>query len=95
MELRINRVRIKRSRPVTEIPTDIPADALEVWLRDNRIAKIRRNAFIQLSQCTELQLTVNDISEVELGAFNGFNALMILDLSHNTWSFYVNGLTIC
>ena len=68
---------------LTEIPTDIPTDALEVWLWHNRISKIRKNAFFQLSQCTNLQLTYNEISEVESGAFTGLIALKILNLDRN------------
>ena len=68
---------------LTEVPTDIPADALEVHLDRNEINKINANAFWHLSQCRELELSSNVISNVEPGAFNGLTGLTVLQMGLN------------
>ena len=73
----------KYSQGLTAIPTDIPTDALEVYIWFNRITRIETNVFARLSQCIVLQLVSNQITEVESGAFNGLRVLTILYLSKN------------
>ena len=68
---------------LTSIPTDIPSDAREVWLTFNRITEIQANIFVHLTQCTKLGLSLNQISNVEPGAFNGLTSLRILRLEYN------------
>ena len=68
---------------LTSVPTDIPADALEIYIRHNTISRIRANAFSQLSQCRKLSLHQNKISEVESGVFNELKALTYLTLGSN------------
>ena len=41
---------------LTEIPTDIPAEALEVHLYHNEYSKIEANIFFQLLQCEKTGL---------------------------------------
>ena len=62
---------------LTEIPTDIPRDAVEVVISSKQITTIRANAFLHLSQCMLLDVRAN-ISEIEPGAFNGLTALTTL-----------------
>ena len=66
-----------------EIPTDIPIEALEVHIRDNRIDTIYENVFSNLSQCRVLNLFRNKISELKQGALNGLTALTYLTLKSN------------
>ena len=68
---------------LTAIPTNIPKDAVQVYLRHNIVSNIKVNAFSGLSECTLLDLQNNLISEVEQGAFNGLGNLTHLDLSYN------------
>ena len=65
----------KLDQNLTEIPDDIPADALKVDIAYNDITTVRANVFSHLSQCTSLSLGINGISEIEPGAFNGLTAL--------------------
>ena len=68
---------------LTQVPTDIPADALKVVIVFNRITNVKTNVFSQLTQCTVLDVQRNLISEVEPGAFNGLRAVTYLNLRNN------------
>ena len=59
----------------TEIPADIPHNAFNVYIKYNRIPKIKANTFSQLRQCTTVEMLYNWVSEVEPGAFNGLTAV--------------------
>ena len=74
---------LKVNMTLTEIPTTIPAHAVEVHLSMNKITHIGANAFSNLSQCTKLELGWNDISGIEPDAFNGLISLKLLRLHHN------------
>ena len=74
------------------VPTDIPADAVEVDLANNRISRVEANSFSHLSQCVELSLSNNGITEVEPGAFNGLSALTYLNISHNDLTHLSGGM---
>ena len=73
---------IKFDDELTEIPTDIPLEVVEVRIISRQINTIRANTFTQLSQCTLLRLGSN-ISEIEPGSFNGLSIIRHLDLSSN------------
>ena len=68
---------------LTEVPTDIPSGAKRVSLYVNRITTVRKNAFSELSECTELYLNENELNEIEAGAFSGLVNLEILYLDNN------------
>ena len=68
---------------LTEVPSGIPADAVEVHIERNNISRVEANAFSQLSLCQVLDLTGNEISVVELSAFDGLTSLTDLWLSRN------------
>ena len=65
---------------LTEIPTTIPADILEVHLSLNKITHLTANSLSNLSQCTKLELGWNEISEIEPDSFNGLISLKLLRL---------------
>ena len=76
---------------LTEIPNDIPADALKVFIGFNDITKVKANAFAHLSQCRYLNLRATLISEIEPGAFNGLTALTAFHMSiHRLERLYAN-----
>ena len=66
-----------------EVPTNIPADAEEVDLANNRISRVETNSFSHLSQCVKLSLSNNEITQIEPEAFNGLTSLTYLNISHN------------
>ena len=67
---------------LTEIPIDIPREAVKVVISSKQITTIRANAFLHLSQCIHLELRAN-ILEIEPGAFNGLTALRTLNIYSN------------
>ncbi len=68
---------------LTEVPSDIPAEATKIWLYYNHIKMIRKNDFANQTVCTELDLAFNEISEVEEGAFRKMESLRNLTMNHN------------
>ena len=73
----------KEDQGLTEIPTDIPAEALEVHIAFIHFTKIEANMFANLSQCTFFSLGYNKISDIEPGAFNGSTAVTRILLYYN------------
>ena len=66
-----------------EVPSDIPAQAVEVDLVLNQIEVIKENSFSHLSKCEELNLWSNKIHTIEVGAWYGLVSLKTLFLSRN------------
>ncbi len=68
---------------LTEVPTNIPAEALEVDLQHNSISSLPPGIFGHLSQCTKLSLENNRIILIESDSFSGLTALKFLFLWRN------------
>ncbi len=68
---------------LTQVPSDIPAQAVKVELNNNRIEVIIQNSFSNLSACEELHLYQNKIHTIENGAWNGLVSLRELRLESN------------
>ena len=68
---------------LTEVPTNIPADARTVYLSDNQISDIRNAGFSQLTNCTELWLNNNTLIQIETADFVGLESLKELILENN------------
>ncbi|CAJ1080810.1 leucine-rich repeat-containing protein 3B [Xyrichtys novacula] len=69
---------------LTEIPQDIPNDTRRIYLDFNLLTSVPKNAFAGLSQLVELDLSHNELSQLEPGAFGGLgSSLQFLDLSSN------------
>ncbi len=71
---------------LTEVPPDIPTEALQVYLYGNEITYIPVGVFNQLSQCTLLWLSDNKISSIQDSAFNGMVSLRDIRLTNNAIS---------
>lgn len=56
------------------------AGAMQVWLSNNAIARLPRDAFAGLASANTLLLRDNRIAVVEAGAFSGLPLLSVLDL---------------
>lgn len=70
---------------LTQIPQDIPNDTRRVYLDFNLFTTVPANAFAGLPHLVELDLSHNEISQLEQGAFRGLGpSLQFLDLSSNT-----------
>nr|XP_020461808.1 leucine-rich repeat-containing protein 3B-like [Monopterus albus] len=69
---------------LTEIPEDIPNDTQRIYLDFNLFTKVPTNAFVGLPHLVELDLSHNELSQLEPGAFRGLgSSLQLLDLSFN------------
>ena len=68
---------------LTQVPTNIPADARKVYLSNNQITNIRIGAFSQLTNCTELWLNNNTLTIIEAADFVGLQSLKELILENN------------
>ncbi len=71
---------------LTEVPRDIPAEALKVNLYGNAITSLPAGVFSHLTQCTFLSLGNNDIALREKKSFSGLPALKELRLYNNSIS---------
>ena len=78
-----NRRYLREIKELTEVPDDMPDDAESVDLGNNRIARLEKDSFRNLSMCNDLVLHGNSISEIEHGAFNGLHRLTDLHLDNN------------
>ena len=56
---------------LTEVPDDIPDEAIGVYINNNNITTLRANTFFHLSACTFISLADNHISKILVGAFQG------------------------
>lgn len=72
------------NQQLTEIPQDIPNDTWRVYLDFNHLTTVPANAFADLPHLVELDLSHNELSQLEPGAFRGLgSSLQFLDLSSN------------
>ncbi len=65
---------------LTEVPRDIPAEALEVHLPFNPITSIHPGVFSHLTQCTVLFMVENRITQIQRATFTGMHSLTHLIL---------------
>ena len=61
-------------RHLTQVPTDIPAETTRVSLTWNDITDIRPGAFSHLSQCTQLDLDMNELSHIRADMWIGLES---------------------
>ncbi len=65
------------------VPDDIPAEAKEVYLHNNRITLLPHRVFSHLTRCVILHLENNRIYLIEQGAFDFMRKLQVLILVRN------------
>ena len=70
-----------------EVPSDIPAGATEVYLQGNRITELKTGTFLNLTQCTKLDIHNNSITTIEDDAYTGMKRLQTLYLYRNKLTF--------
>ena len=68
---------------LTDVPTDIPPEAREVYIGGNNITVLTPYSFKNLSQCIELDVRLNIIVQIDPGAFLGLQKLEQLGLNGN------------
>ncbi len=71
---------------LSNVPSDIPAEARQVYLERNYITSIPAGVFSQLGQCTCLRIAANHISIIDKEAFRGLYSLRTLNLNENNIS---------
>eukprot|EP00058_Branchiostoma_floridae_P015229 XP_002600717.1 hypothetical protein BRAFLDRAFT_83459 [Branchiostoma floridae] len=74
-------------RDLTELPSWVPTDTLYFDVTGSKLTSLPRAAFQQLSKLKVLTLSRNEISEIQLGAFDGLDgSLTELRLDRNKLS---------
>ena len=68
---------------LTEVPTDIPAEAEKVWLENNKISQIQPGVFTKMKGCINLWLYKNNLTRLQSGTFDGLESLEELYLYQN------------
>ncbi|KAK2859707.1 hypothetical protein Q5P01_004327 [Channa striata] len=68
---------------LSAVPLDIPSTVKGFDLSANKISRIQRSDFDNLSQLENLELNRNFISQLEIGAFTGLTKLKKLNLNNN------------
>ena len=82
-EFTTNREFYRSGAGLTNVPGDIPEDAVEVDLTHNRIEILPPNAFSHFLICLELRLGFNKIWSIGNQTFNGLDRLKVLQLNNN------------
>ncbi len=65
---------------LTEVPRDIPAEALTVNLHFNPITSIHPGVFSHLTQCIRMTILGTQITRIQRATFTGMKSLTLLDL---------------
>ncbi|XP_036409397.1 leucine-rich repeat-containing protein 3B-like [Megalops cyprinoides] len=69
---------------LAEVPPDLPNDTRHLYLDFNHLTSVPTDAFLGLPLLSELDLSHNELAQLEPGAFRGLAAsLEFLDLSSN------------
>ena len=79
-------------KSLTDVPDNIPADAMHVHLDLNFISEIKMNVFFHLNICVLLNLTNNEIHTIENGGFNGLMRTGYLILNDNKLTSLMHGM---
>ena len=72
---------------LVEVPSDIPPEATEIYLEDNRITELKTGTFSNFTQCTKLYIHHNSVTTIEENAFSGMGQLRTLYLHYNEITF--------
>ena len=72
---------------LVEVPSNIPQEATEVHLQDNKITELKTGTFSHLAQCTKLDIHNNSIATIEGDTFTGMARLETLYLYYNKITF--------
>ena len=70
-------------KQLTQVPTDIPSESVNIYLQNNRISTITDYAFIENEDCKDLKLNDNKLENIKYKMFKGLRSLKWLDLSEN------------
>ncbi|XP_071139089.1 toll-like receptor 4 [Mytilus edulis] len=70
------------NRKLKDIP-DLPANVYTVSLKKNNIKRIKDDTFSQLRNLSELDISFNKITRLNIFSFNGLSNLLILNLNNN------------
>lgn len=70
---------------LSDIPTNLPATLKILMLKQNKIARIPSEVFVNTRDLEKLVLHNNEITQIDNNAFMGADNLKILDLSENNF----------
>ena len=73
----------KARNNLTHVPTDIPPEAVNIYLYDNQIVTIQDDAFMDNVNCVKLRLDHNNLVTIKRSMWTGLVSIKWLDLSRN------------
>ena len=76
---------------LTEIPPQIPYDAMYIYITYNPITKLKKNKFGTLGNCQDVQLNNNHLRTIEAGSFLGLSRVKTLNLQNNSLTYLQTG----
>ena len=68
---------------LTHVPTDIPPEAVNIYLHDNQIVTIADHAFVNNVNCVKLRLDHYNLVTIKQSMWTGLVSLKWLDLAKN------------
>ena len=88
----VGRVFFRTESGLTDVPSDIPSEAVEVHLHNNQITHLRNGGMSHLTTCAFLSFQTNLISTIDQDAFLGMSNLANLHLSYNRLTVLKKGM---
>ena len=68
---------------ITEIPLDVPANAVRIEIMGNNITTLQNHTFSHLGKCTYMSLAWNRLQHLESKSLDGLRSLIVLHLTDN------------
>uniref|UniRef100_A0A3Q2C8T0 Toll-like receptor 13 n=1 Tax=Cyprinodon variegatus TaxID=28743 RepID=A0A3Q2C8T0_CYPVA len=79
-------------RKIETVPKDIPKDVVSLKLNNNWLQKINKDDFLGMSKLRTLDLTVNQITDVDQGSFIDLIFLKTLRMGNNKLNYLINNM---
>ncbi|XP_010888667.2 leucine-rich repeat-containing protein 17 isoform X2 [Esox lucius] len=81
-----------RSRDLTEVPSDIPREIVRMDLSQNSLRRLKGRDFVEASRLRSLNLSHNNLEDMDTASLSGLLHLHELDLSNNSLRFFHYGV---
>ncbi|KAJ8003058.1 hypothetical protein DPEC_G00165410 [Dallia pectoralis] len=81
-----------RGRGLTEVPSDIQGEIVQMDLSQNSLRRLKARDFVGASSLRSLNLSHNNLEDMDTASLSGLLHLRELDLSHNNLRFFHYGV---
>ncbi len=68
---------------ITEMPPDVPTDAVRIEIMGNNITTLQNHTFSHLGKCTYMSIAWNKLQHLESKSLDGLSSLIVLHMSDN------------